>query len=94
MDKITQATSTRAETRLWRPSKTRLIAHENVSVSMYDSGALVASHARMDASSGRYVFTRLSDPGAENECPHVIVAALREAAEELWYDVHAESPHF
>lgn len=93
MDQITQDTNTRAETRLWKPSKTRIVAHMNVSVSKYDNGVLVASHARLDAASGRYIFTRLSDPSLDTDCPHYLHWALNEAANEVLADVHADEPH-
>jgi len=93
MDRITQDTSTRAETRLWKPSKTTLVAHVNVSVSQYANGGLVASHARRDAGSGRYVFIRLSDPGLEHDCPHYLEWALLDAANEVLQDRHADVPH-
>lgn len=93
MDQITQDTATRAETRLWKPSKTKLVAHVNVSVSQYDNGALVASHARMDRNSGRYVFTKLSQPSYDGDCPHYLAWCLAEAAQEVLGDLHAEQPH-
>lgn len=93
MDKITQDTNTRAETRLWKPSKTKMVAHVNVSISQYANGGLVASHARMDANSGRYVFTRLSDPDNVYDCPHYLYQMLADAANEVLQDVHAADPH-
>lgn len=93
MDRITQDTTTRSETRLWRPAKAKMIQHWNVSVTQYDSGGLVASHARMDPASRRYVFTRLSDPSDLPDCPHYLAQALAAAAMEVLGDIHDEQPH-
>jgi len=93
VDKITQDTNTRAETRLWKPSKTKIVAHWNVSVSSYDNGTFVASHARLDSSSGRYIFTRLSNPEVDTDCPHYLAWMLAAAAEEVLSDAHADQPH-
>lgn len=93
VDRITQDTTTRSETRLWRPAKARMTQHWNVSVTQYDNGGLVASHARMDPASRRYVFTRLSDPDTRDECPHYLAWALCDAAAEVLGDEHYELPH-
>jgi hypothetical protein len=93
MDKITVDDRARAETKLWRPAKVKMIAHWNVAISGYDNGTFVATHARYDTNSGRFVFTRLSDPDRDQECPHYLAAMLAEAAQEVHQDCHADMPH-
>lgn len=66
----------------------KLTAYENVSVATYASGTRRASHARLEVTTNRMVFTQLSVPSEEWTCQHGIKHDLAEAAAEVLDDAH------
>lgn len=68
----------------------KLVAYMNVSVARYDSGTRRASHARLDVATNRMVFTQLSVPHEDWDCPYPDLHDLVEAAAEAFGDAHAQ----
>lgn len=72
----------------------RVTAYENVSVTTYASGTRRASHARLDVSTNRMIFTQLSIPTEAWGCAYGIAHDLYHAAEERLDDLHAQEVLF
>lgn len=70
----------------------RVVQYESISVTRYASGTRRASHARLDTSSNRMVFTALSVPTEEWDCAHPTAHDLVNAAAEHLSDAHDQAP--
>lgn len=83
----------RGELAAGKPAKAKIIAHENVSISLYSDGTSAASHAVLNVHSNRMTFTQLSTPRVPEECPHATAWMLADAASEVLEDAHQDQPH-
>jgi hypothetical protein len=72
----------------------QVTAYEVISVTRYASGTRRASHARLDTTSNRMVFTQLSVPTYDWNCAHGMAHDLAEAGREHLEEAHLQEPLF
>lgn len=72
----------------------KVVAYEAVAITQYESGTRRASHARLDVTTKRMIFTQLSNPSEDYTCPYGIKHWLADAAAEALDDAHQQEVLF